>query len=151
MKKLLLLLFTAAVPAQVISTPTGCPGQICLTCPSGSTPLGFYVDFDVASVVPGTLVSLWFGSSSDPTVLPLGLPLPFDMGLLYPSLTGCMLHTSMVADVVVIAQHTTARVPVFLPNTIAVAMATPLIFDGRNALNPAELTALGFRYVGVGR
>lgn len=26
-----------------------------------------------------------------------------------------------------------------------------LIFDGRNALNPDELTALGFKYVGVGR
>ncbi|OGY50955.1 MAG: UDP-glucose 6-dehydrogenase [Candidatus Buchananbacteria bacterium RIFCSPLOWO2_01_FULL_56_15] len=34
---------------------------------------------------------------------------------------------------------------------IKAQMATPLIFDGRNALNPAELTALGFRYVGVGR
>lgn len=34
---------------------------------------------------------------------------------------------------------------------IKTLMATPLIFDGRNVLNQIELTALGFRYVGVGR
>ncbi|ROO87148.1 UDPglucose 6-dehydrogenase [Actinocorallia herbida] len=33
----------------------------------------------------------------------------------------------------------------------AAAMARPLLFDGRNALDPAEMTAAGFTYLSVGR
>ena len=34
---------------------------------------------------------------------------------------------------------------------IAAAMRTPVIIDGRNFLDPAELRALGFTYEGIGR
>ena len=31
------------------------------------------------------------------------------------------------------------------------AMKTPLLLDGRNLYNPAQLKSLGFEYVGIGR
>jgi len=36
-------------------------------------------------------------------------------------------------------------------NKIKAAMATPIIFDGRNIFDPAKMKELGFKYFGVGR
>lgn len=126
---LVFLLLLMSVTAQVISTPTGCttstPTTFSINCVSGSTPPGHFVDFDVVGVHPGQLVTLFFGFSSDPYFSNAMFPLPFDLGLIYPQQSGCVLWTSAVGSITITAQTTTARIPVWVP----LGVQEPLMFQ----------------------
>jgi len=110
--------------AQVTSIPTGCTayfGPVNLTCISGSTPLGMFVDFEVNALnvqdMPfGKIVWLLVGFTNDTVTAQYSLPLPFDLGQLYPSLSGCSLFTSDIVEVAATAQRDgTCRLSFFFP------------------------------------
>ena len=113
------LCLATVASAQVQSTPTGCHrflgGNIDLVCVNGASPSNMFVDFDIFGVSPGQLVVLYFGDSEDATFSAANLPLPFDFGLIFPSMPGCMMMTSATGCTMISAQSMVARIPIWFP------------------------------------
>ena len=73
----------------------------------------------------------------------------------HPELDGVAIQASMLdavrgADAAVIVTEWPELEGLASPETLQ-AMRTPLIVDGRNLLDPADVRAAGFRYEGIGR
>ena len=108
----------SALAAQVVPIPSGCSPQSPVTCVEGSTPLGYYVSFDVHNVNVGDFVTLYVGLESDPYWTPVGAMLPFNMGGLHPSLEGCYVVSPMTTGETVRSQTTYCRIPIYFPHGI---------------------------------
>lgn len=101
MRKLLLaaalLLLSPARGQQVVVEDSSCAGPVTVSCTwSAPRPNGRFVFIHASGLAPGDWLFVFYGFSLDRNATLANLPLPFDMGNLFPSLSWCLLLTSAV-------------------------------------------------------
>jgi hypothetical protein len=139
MRPFLAVLLTAAgIGAQGPLPPSSDVASNCYTnqggrrvdFAGGPTVRGIPVDFVVQVREPGTITLLLFGVGPETTsaVLP-GVPLPIDLGIAVPALSGCLLHPSGSQCLWAIAGPTEARFTLFVPGTMPDALL-PILVQG---------------------
>lgn len=107
MKKLLLLSLLVAAPLtgqSAMFSDSNCSGPVLISCTwSTPRPNGRFVFIAVTGVQPGDIVTMCYGFSHDLFWTAAQLPLPFDMGNLFPSMAGCSMMTSAVGTTMMVA------------------------------------------------